>query len=191
MEQSLAVINWTEFLDMHSGGDQKLEWAHVFIEAPEAEAVAIFKRRFLRDPNNVSCDCCGEDFAIYEGESLKEMSRYSRGCSYDNGEDARDTSMDYSYREMLRKDHKKMPEKIQKLWAMAKDKSSPNEAAIAFEKIIAEENMPWWPGFRYVPFEEFEQTGRLSGRFGDKGVALILRAADIASDRNPVSVAQQ
>lgn len=26
---------WTHFMDMHSGGGQKLDWPHIFIEAPE------------------------------------------------------------------------------------------------------------------------------------------------------------
>lgn len=187
MEQALAVIKWTKFFDMHSGGGQKLDWSHIYIEAPEAEAVEIFKRRFGRDPNNVTCDCCGEDFAVYESDDLREASRYERGCGWEGDEESRDKSMDDWLRETVKKDHKKMSEKIQKLWAMAKDKGSPKEAAIAWEKLLAEPNLPWWNPITYVPFEEFERTGRIAKRAGsDGGFALILRAADIASDRDVV-----
>ncbi len=32
---------WTEFYDMHSGGNLKTQWETIFIEAPEDEAVKI------------------------------------------------------------------------------------------------------------------------------------------------------
>jgi len=71
---------WTQFWDMHSGGDQKLDWAHIYIEQPEDEARATFERVFGRDPENVTCRCCGEDYTIQEYDTLEEATAYHRGC---------------------------------------------------------------------------------------------------------------
>lgn len=57
---------WTRFFDMCSGGSEKLDYSTIWIEAPEEEAVKIFEDIFGRDPNNVTCFCCGEDYAVYE-----------------------------------------------------------------------------------------------------------------------------
>lgn len=73
---------WTRFYDMHSGGDQKLDWPIIFIEAPEQEAKIIFENRFDRDPNNVTCNCCGNDYSISESESLLEATDYDRIIDY-------------------------------------------------------------------------------------------------------------
>jgi hypothetical protein len=56
---------WTRFMDMHSGGDAKT--GDVFIEAPEAQARAIFTARFDRDPDHVTCTCCGRDYSVFGG----------------------------------------------------------------------------------------------------------------------------
>ena len=76
---------WTHFWDMHSGGDQKLKWSHIFIEAPQKEAEIIFQNRFGRNPNRVTCTCCGTDYSIEENISLQMMSGYIRGCDYADG----------------------------------------------------------------------------------------------------------
>ena len=73
------MMAWTQFWDMHSGGGQKLEWSQIFIEAPEAEAISVFYSRFERNPNRVSCTCCGEDYAIHERETLEQATEYERG----------------------------------------------------------------------------------------------------------------
>lgn len=70
---------WTCFFDMSSGGGEKLPWGIIYIEAPEHEAIEIFKNRFDYDPNNVTCDCCGLDFSITEHETLSEASYLYRG----------------------------------------------------------------------------------------------------------------
>lgn len=57
---------FTRFFDMSSGGREKLEWQVIYIELPEKEAIKYFKKKFGRDPNNITCPCCGEDFSIYE-----------------------------------------------------------------------------------------------------------------------------
>jgi hypothetical protein len=57
---------WTQFSDMSSGGRSKLEWSSIFIELAEGDAIEYFKSTFNRDPNNITCECCGEDYAITE-----------------------------------------------------------------------------------------------------------------------------
>lgn len=73
---------WTHFRDMHSGGGQKLDWPHIFIEAPEAEAKVIFYNRFKRNPERVTCTCCGEDYSISEHADLAQATAFERGCDY-------------------------------------------------------------------------------------------------------------
>lgn len=68
---------WTRFLDMSSGGREKLEWSTILIEAPEDEAVRIFKARFHRDPYNVTCGCCGDDYIISEHDGPTEQPGFS------------------------------------------------------------------------------------------------------------------
>lgn len=77
-----ATPMWTHFHDMHSGGGQKLDWGHIFIEAPQAEAEIIFQNRFKRNPNRVTCTCCGEDYSISEEKSLEQATAFERGCGY-------------------------------------------------------------------------------------------------------------
>lgn len=72
---------WTEFWDMHSGGGQKLEWGHIYIEAPEEEAKSVFFARFHRNPERVTCTCCGGDYAIDEEPTLEQITGYQRGCA--------------------------------------------------------------------------------------------------------------
>ena len=69
---------WTAFWDMHSGGDCKLQWEKIYIEAPEREAKSIFHNRFERDPDNVTFNCCGEDYSTYEYDSLELATEYHR-----------------------------------------------------------------------------------------------------------------
>lgn len=72
---------WFQFHDMHSGGGQKLDYGMLFIEATDqAEAEAIFTTRFGRDPHNVTCECCGEDYSINESPSLRQATGYERRC---------------------------------------------------------------------------------------------------------------
>jgi len=68
---------------MHSGGGQKEQWSKIYIEAPQAEAVVIFYNRFGHNPNRVTCTCCGEDYTIYEEETLEQLTGFHRGCNYD------------------------------------------------------------------------------------------------------------
>jgi hypothetical protein len=67
---------WTRFMDMHSGGGCKLDWEYIYIEAPEEEAIEVFSNKFGRDPEDVTCDCCGPDYCISEYDTLEEATRY-------------------------------------------------------------------------------------------------------------------
>ena len=72
--------SWTLFWDMSSGGSTKVEpYETIYIELPWARAVEYFKDRFDRDPDNVTCDCCGEDYSVSSYASFDEASAYHRG----------------------------------------------------------------------------------------------------------------
>lgn len=71
-------MTWTHFWDMNSGGGRKHDVAHIYIEAPEAEAIAVFYARYGHNPERVSCTCCGQDYAIDEYDSLEEATEYQR-----------------------------------------------------------------------------------------------------------------
>ena len=71
-------------MDMHSGGDQKLDWALIFIEAEnEGAAAGLFEARFGRNPYHTTCDCCGPDYSISEQPTLEAVSGFDRGCDFD------------------------------------------------------------------------------------------------------------
>jgi hypothetical protein len=74
----------TRFMDMHSGGKLKTPFTHIYVDAPLDEALAIFKDTFQRDPNNVTCKCCGEDFVYEEYSSLEEATAYDRKAGWDD-----------------------------------------------------------------------------------------------------------
>ena len=76
------IVMWTRFFDMNSGGDQKLAWSHIYIEAPEDKAKGIFERLFNRDPENVTRQCCGPDYSISEEIDLQQGTAYERGCEF-------------------------------------------------------------------------------------------------------------
>lgn len=77
----------TVFWDMSSGGGSKLfddkarPITMIFIHAPEAEARAIFTAKWGRDPDNVTCQCCGPDYSVseIEPEDVRTYTGYSRG----------------------------------------------------------------------------------------------------------------
>lgn len=76
-------MTWTHFYDMHSGGSTKEPpWQHIFIEAPEDEAKVIFYNRFEHNPERVTCTCCGDDYVIYEGETLQRLTAFHRNCQH-------------------------------------------------------------------------------------------------------------
>lgn len=78
-------------MDMHSGGGTKVSpYEYIYIEAPEAEARVIFYNRFGRNPDRVTCTCCGEDYSLTEGDSLERLSAYDRRCEWPKGDKDRD-----------------------------------------------------------------------------------------------------
>lgn len=74
---------WTRFMDMHSGGYQKLDQQYIYIEASRDEAELVFQNRFSRNPHRVTCTCCGSDYGISESEDLAQLTAYDRHCRYD------------------------------------------------------------------------------------------------------------
>lgn len=76
---------WTRFMDMRSGGGQKLDWPYIYIEAPEAEARVIFYNRFGRNPDRVTCTCCGSDYSNTESDTLEQATAFDRGCAWEGG----------------------------------------------------------------------------------------------------------
>lgn len=80
-------MTWTRFFDMHSGGGQKLDWSHIYVDLPEKEAKRYFEDKFGRDPELVTCECCGEDYSISESETLEKATAYDRKCAYIQPED--------------------------------------------------------------------------------------------------------
>lgn len=81
-------MTWTRFFDMHSGGGNKIKkYEYIYIEADYTDAINIFKNRFDRNPYNVTCTCCGEDFSInVEGDDLHQATAHERNCEYDDKE---------------------------------------------------------------------------------------------------------
>jgi len=61
-----TLVTWTRFFDMSSGGGNKLPSGVIWIEAEEQKAAELFEGIFGRDPNNVTCECCGSDYSFYE-----------------------------------------------------------------------------------------------------------------------------
>lgn len=76
------MSKWTHFWDMSSGGGDKEDWSHIFIEAPREKAEIIFYNRFGHNPNRVTCTCCGPDYSINEEVSLEKATAWHRGCMY-------------------------------------------------------------------------------------------------------------
>jgi hypothetical protein len=70
---------WTHFWDMHSGGKIKTAWAHIYIEAPIEQARGIFYQMFGRNPDYISCSCCGSDFSVSESDTIDQATEYQRG----------------------------------------------------------------------------------------------------------------
>jgi hypothetical protein len=67
-------LRYTQFFDLHSGGYPSSEYAVIYIEAPEDEARRMFTVMF-GDPDYVSCDCCGCDYAVYEVDAVDTTHR--------------------------------------------------------------------------------------------------------------------
>jgi hypothetical protein len=62
---------WFHFSDMHSGGGVKMApFESIYVEAANEEtAKRVFEDHTGRDPDNVTCECCGGDYWIMECEA--------------------------------------------------------------------------------------------------------------------------
>jgi hypothetical protein len=70
---------WFDYFDMSSGGKQKTEWEHIYVEADSSdEADVLFETSTGLYPHNITCDCCGEDFVVHKGESLEDVTMFDR-----------------------------------------------------------------------------------------------------------------
>lgn len=68
-------MKWFEFFDMSSGGSEKTDHSVITIKAAsKGHAIEIFERTFDRDPLNVTCECCGDDFSISEVDKPAQTS---------------------------------------------------------------------------------------------------------------------
>jgi hypothetical protein len=81
MKQSV----WTSFMDMHSGGSIKIkengkDIQYIYIEGERKTAEWYFTQLFERDPDHVSCVCCGSDYSVEEYPSLEKATAYARNC---------------------------------------------------------------------------------------------------------------
>jgi hypothetical protein len=74
----------TRFMDMHSGGKLKTPFTHIYIDEPIEKAVKTFKDLFKRNPDNITCKCCGEDFVYEEYPSLEDATAYDRKAEWDD-----------------------------------------------------------------------------------------------------------
>lgn len=72
---------WTRFMDMHSGGSAKENHEFIYIELPENDAIRAFEEIFGHDPNDIACECCGQNYSISDGEIL-QITGYDRGASW-------------------------------------------------------------------------------------------------------------
>lgn len=77
---------WTIFTDSHSGGKQKLEWEIILLEVGEKHAPSFFEELFGRDPDHITCSCCGSDYSWDEYETIEKATGYYRNCDYKIGE---------------------------------------------------------------------------------------------------------
>lgn len=72
---------------MHSGGRTKIEpFEKIYIEAPRDEALSVFYSRFGRNPYNITCSCCGGDYAVDEDDSIELATAFHRDAKWNDVE---------------------------------------------------------------------------------------------------------
>jgi len=76
----------TRFEDTYTGGEQKLEYEYIYIQAPFQKAIDAFTERFGRDPRLTTCQCCGMDYDIETFQTLEEASGFERDGYWVDGE---------------------------------------------------------------------------------------------------------
>jgi len=93
---------WTRFMDMHSGGSAKVKpYEYIYVELPEDKAKVFFYNRFGRNPERVTCTCCGDDYAIDEKETLEQATGFERGCHHDGKKYIEEKDKKYGFREYM------------------------------------------------------------------------------------------
>jgi len=76
-------MSGTYFYDLSSGGEEKLKWKIIFIEEDDLyKACQIFEEKLGRDPYLVTCDCCGEDYAIEKYKKIEDIMEYYQGYTH-------------------------------------------------------------------------------------------------------------
>ena len=82
------MIKYTQFMDMYSGGGNKIDIdgvpkEYIYIaSSSEEKAIEICEEKLYQDPYEVACDCCGENFSVSTYDSLKEATAYERNCKW-------------------------------------------------------------------------------------------------------------
>ncbi len=76
---------WTSFWDMHSGGGTKYKsYNKIYVQGSEDLAIPLFQSITGQDPNDIACECCGQNYSISTGKDFVQCSAYHRNCIYDN-----------------------------------------------------------------------------------------------------------
>jgi hypothetical protein len=57
---------FTKFYDLSSGGSAKEEFCTLYVELPISEAIEWFIDKYGHDPYNITCECCGSDYSVWE-----------------------------------------------------------------------------------------------------------------------------
>ncbi len=80
---------WYKYWDMSSGGGTKYTHTDgnlkkmIYVEAKSRdESDYIFFSITGRNADNVTCECCGEDYSVSEEKCLAQSSGYHRGCKF-------------------------------------------------------------------------------------------------------------
>lgn len=69
---------FTRFMDMLSNGSKKTPYDYIYIEADEDIAAEVFEKVFNECPYDVACECCGQNFSVYEFVNLEAATEYDR-----------------------------------------------------------------------------------------------------------------
>jgi hypothetical protein len=70
---------WTQFWDMSTGGKEKSPHKLIYIRGDRKEATQTFIERFGRDPEHMTCRCCGVDYSITTEPALWLATAWWRG----------------------------------------------------------------------------------------------------------------
>lgn len=67
-KDSTSTSCYTIFYDMYSGGSGKESFDKLAVRLPKEKAVDWFKSKY-RDPYNITCECCGQDYEVNVSET--------------------------------------------------------------------------------------------------------------------------